>query len=129
MTTLADSMLNAVEDARRLVSWAEPNSAVLDESPVEARLLDALASTGTSPDTAFAVPMLHFCDPDVQPVSLLQAVVFDKRTATTCCERCESNAGGTERLLVPMGSSVVALHCCFHCRDVLTDCYNVLVWG
>lgn len=124
----ADALLAAIRDARDLVPWAEPNRAVLNDAPVEARVLDALASTGTNPDTAFGVPMLRFCNPDVDPLPLLQAVVFDKRTATSHCERCGSNAGGTARLLVPMGASVVAFHCCWFCRRVLDAPYR-LVWG
>jgi len=111
-------MNDTIEDARRLVPWAEPNTVVFNEPRVEQKLLDALGGPGGL--------MLRFCDRE--PMPLLDAMVFDTRTSTALCERCGSNAGGQHRLLVPMGESVVAYHCCWFCRNVLTDCYSDLVW-
>jgi len=118
-------MNDTIEDARRLVPWAEPNTVVFNEPRVEQKLLDALGGP-IPPDLAVGAPLLRFCDADTVP--LLDAMVFGTRTSTACCERCGSNAGGKHRLLVPMGESVVAYHCCWFCRNVLTDCYSDLVW-
>lgn len=113
-------MTDTIEDVRRLVPWAEPNVIIFNEPQVEQKLLDALS--GPAPSG----PVLRFCDADAIP--LLDAMVFDTRTSSALCERCGSNAGGKHRLLVPMGESVVAYHCCWFCRDILTDCYSDLVW-
>jgi hypothetical protein len=122
----------AIEEAERLIHWIEPNAAVYSNPDlgIEDKLLDAGLGGPIPPDLATGITLLRFLDPTVEPQSLIEAVVFkmEKPTRTTNCEHCGSNAGGRYRLLVPMGTSVVAYHCCWFCRDLLTDYCGELVW-
>lgn len=129
MTTLADTLEAAIRDGGELVRWAEPNALALEDGRVEALVLQALS--GPVPDDyAVGVPLLRFPS-DAPDVPLLDAIVDDKHHDAGTCDRCGARAlHQTKRLLVPAGASVVAIHCCVHCRGVLQDVFACgLVWS
>jgi len=69
------------------------------------------------PELAFGVPLLRFADTDVPALPLIQAVINDVRHAAHTCDRCgNSERSITDRLLVPAGASVVAVHMCWLCK-------------
>ncbi|WP_028652765.1 hypothetical protein [Nocardioides halotolerans] len=120
----------AIDDAERLLPWIACNTAAYDdpELGIEEKLLAAL-SNPVPPGLASGVPLLRSLESSVEPQPLIEsAVKMDKPTRTSHCEHCGSNAGGKHRLLVPMGGSVVAYHCCWFCKDVLTDHCGPLAW-
>lgn len=129
ITTLADTLEAAIRDGGELMKWAEQNTIALEDDRIEAAVLRALG--GPVPDEyAVGVPLLRFPSTDVPDVPLLDAIINDKRHNCASCDRCGRRAVRTSRLLIPSGASVVAVHCCPHCRGVLQDVFDCgLVWG
>lgn len=114
-----------------LVAWAEPNNAALGDECTEAAVLRALG--GPVPDDlALGVPLLRFADTTVEAIPLIQAVIYNVRHTPTVCDRCgDTERSILDRLLMPCGASVVALHCCWRCRLTLDMPHrggSTLVW-
>jgi hypothetical protein len=107
-------LLRPIEDAQRLFPWAEPNAFAMEDERVEAAVLRALSGP-VPPELAFGVPLLRFADTDAVP--LIQAVINDVRHAAHTCDLCgNSERSILDRLLVPAGASVVAVHVCWLCK-------------
>ena len=129
MTTLSDTLLAAVEDASRLAPWAERNAVAREDERVDAAVRRAL--TGPVPDEcAIGVPLLRFADTRVPAAPLLDVLVVGAARRAVRCDLCDAKVRSTFRLLVPAGASIVAVHCCFFCRDVLQDVFDCgLEWA
>lgn len=122
---------SCIDDTRRLVPWAEPNTAVFDD-PATEQLLRGAPGGLTSEETGLPVPTLRFANPDVPAMPLLEALVTGKRHSAARCDRCPTKLQGirSARLWVPMGESVVELHLCHHHAAVLDDLFpHTLVWS
>lgn len=125
---LTDMIESAMLDGSELVPWAEPNAAAVEDERVEAAVLRALAGP-VPPELAIGVPLLRFADTDAVP--LIQAVINDVRHAAHTCDLCgNSERSITDRLLVPAGASVVAVHTCWRCKASFdrTLMHGSLVW-
>ena len=116
MATNPQDFIAAASDGDDLVAWAEPNTAALDDEHCDAAVRRALS--GPVPDDlAFGVPLLRFADTAVPALPLIQAVIMDTRHTPTVCDRCGNTERSVfDRLLVPCGASVVALHVCWRCQ-------------
>jgi hypothetical protein len=128
-TPLADLLDAAIRDGGELVRWAEPNTIALEDERIDALVQRALRSS-VPPECAVGVPLLRFANSAVPDVPLLDAIVDDRRHNSPVCDRCNTRVHKTDRLLVPAGASVVAIHCCSLCRGILQDVFACcLVWG
>lgn len=129
-STLADRLSAAIRDGGELVKWAAPNEIAVEDERIDALVQQALRGGPVPDDYAIGVPLLCFANRDVPDVPLVDAIVDDKRHNARTCDRCDSHAVRTARLLVPAGASVVAVHCCSHCRGVLQDVFACgLLWS
>lgn len=128
-TTQADMLEAAVRDGGELVRWAEANTIALEDERIDALVQRALCSP-VPPECAIGVPLLRFANRSAPDVPLLDAIVDDRRHNSPICDRCGTRVHKTDRLLVPAGASVVAIHCCSLCRGILQDVFSCgLVWG
>ncbi|HET7327657.1 MAG TPA: hypothetical protein VFJ14_10295 [Nocardioidaceae bacterium] len=136
MATSPQDFIHTASDGDDLVAWAEPNTVVLDDPDCDAAVRRALSGP-TPDDLAYGVPLLRFADTSVPAIPLVQAVIMDARIAPTACDRCQVarpvEVAAYDRLLVPCGASVVALHLCWTCKAHLdfawSDAPSSLVWG
>ncbi len=129
-TITADAMLAAVQDGEDLVDWAEPNLLALNDEPLDAAARGGLYAT--LPEEYVGSPLLHFAhDPEWEPIPLMEALVtdFTERYRRNDCDRClGAGQAPADQLWVPMGASVVVVHCCESCRTTLDADYSGLVW-
>jgi hypothetical protein len=131
-TNLSEVIEAAMRDGEQLVAWAEPNSAACEDPREGQAVLRALGGD-VPPELAIGVPLLRFADTDVPAVPLVQAVINDTRHSPTVCDLCGKTAKQRsilDRLLVPAGASVVAVHACWACKATFNCAvrYSSLVW-
>jgi len=120
-----------------LVRWAEPNNLAMNDPALEAAALGGLHATVPDEytfgeDGLNVVPLLYFaCDPDWEPIPLVDGVVTDfaAEHRRWACDRCLADPTPPgDQLWMPMGESVVVVHCCPACRASLDADYSGLVW-
>lgn len=130
-TNLTDVIEAAIRDGEELVPWAEPNAFAVEDERVAEAVLRALGGP-VPPELAIGVPLLRFADTDVPALPLIQAVISDVRHKPTICDLCANTERSIfDRLLVPAGASVVAVHICWRCKldyDRPLRRMSTLVW-
>ena len=115
-TTLTGDIETAIRDGRDLIPWIEQNTVAYEDPGIERAVLNALDGP-VAPELASGVPLLRHANTDVPAYPLVEAVIFHTRHSATFCDICGSSRRSlTDRLLVPAGASVVAIHFCWLCK-------------
>lgn len=130
MNTTANTVLAAIDDAQRLVSWAEVNNNALLWEPVEEAFLRALG-TPVPHEFAHDMPLLRFAN-GTAPISLLDAVLGPPipRKGRFVCDVTGTKGTEPNTLWIPAGRSVVQLTVRNHVRGILADLTRTrLVWS
>lgn len=120
-------ILEAIEDVAGLVPWANQNHQVLDDDRTWAACEDALGSR-VEPEFAFGLPLYAFPDPTLPTLPLILVLMNYSPTGTNYCDRCGRTTLCTDRLLIPLGATVVAVHVCPRCYRQLNRAYPDLCW-
>lgn len=128
-------MMSSIEDAERLVPWAECNTGALQNEAFEEAVLRALA-VPVPPEFAGDLPLLRFAS-GAKPITLVDAVLSPPIPRATPARgrwfRCDVT--GTQMrepntLWVPCGRSVVQVTVRNAVRDLLaTDTRCNLEWS
>lgn len=114
--TMAATLTSAMRDGAALVAWAEPNTAALLDSRMEAAVLRGLAGS-VPPELAFAVPLLRYANTDLPAMPIIEALMDDVRHDHHVCDRCgNTELSVTDRLWVPCGAAVVEVAVCWRCK-------------
>lgn len=122
--------MTAIEDAERLVPWAEPNACAMQDERVEDAVLRALASPVPA-DLAHDLPLLRFAS-GADPIPLVDALMDPPlpRRGGFICDVTNTRATEPNTLWVPAGRSVVQLTVRNSVRGLLADLTSgQLVWS
>lgn len=135
--THSDTLLNAVEDCERMLPHGVANAALVmggGDTPTELRALAALGNP-IAPGAESEQPLLRTCNPNMEAMPLVLALMNLSRRSNAVCERCTGYDSrklhprtGDHRLTLVLGASAVLVHVCDTCRAELDASCNGLVW-
>jgi hypothetical protein len=127
MTSYADDILSAMQDAGDLVPWARANDNVQTFGSL-AKVVETAMHGPVPTECAFFTPLLRQTDRSLCAVPLLAAVTEWRLTVEDSCCLCKHEVISANRLTVLAGASAVWMHFCPKCRDLLDETFADLHW-